>query len=76
MSESNNRSPAGKVMDKAIKLAIAEKSPYPEQAAFIDADTPFTEREMKRVASEGYSVVLVSPDGSTQIVEAKDIVAQ
>jgi hypothetical protein len=27
-------SPAGKVMSEAIELAIAEESPYPEQALF------------------------------------------
>ncbi len=39
MSIDNGRSPAAKVMDEAIDLAIEGRSPYPERAAFIDADT-------------------------------------
>lgn len=66
-------SPAGKVMDEAIELAIAEESPYPEQAFFLDAHTPHAEREMERVARDGYSVVLVSPDGSIQIIAPEEI---
>jgi hypothetical protein len=60
-------------MNEAIELAIEERSPYPEQSAFIDADTPFTEREMKRAAEDGYSVVLVSPDCSTRVVAPEEI---
>jgi hypothetical protein len=37
MSTDNGRSPAAKVMDEAIDLAIEGRSPYPERAAFIDA---------------------------------------
>lgn len=66
-------SPAGKVMDEAIELAIAEESPYPEQAFFLDAHTPHAEREMERAARDGSSVVLVSPDGEIQIIAPEEI---
>lgn len=33
MTADNNCSPAAKVMDAAIDLAIAGRSPYPERAA-------------------------------------------
>lgn len=36
MSIDNGRSPAAKVMDEAIDLAIEGRSPYPDRAAFID----------------------------------------
>lgn len=67
------QSPASLKMDEAIELAIEERSPFPEQSAFIDADTPYTEREMRRAAEKGYSAVVVSPDGSTRIVPPEEI---
>ncbi len=55
-------------MNEAIELAIAEESPYPEAAWFLDADTPYTEREIARAFSGGFAVVLVSEDGSIQVI--------
>lgn len=69
------RSPASKVMDEAIELAIEERSPYPERSLFIDAGTPYTEHYMKRAAEEGCSVVLVSSDCSTQILAPEEILS-
>ena len=69
MSSDSDRSPAAKVMNEAIDLAIEGRSPYPERAAFIDADTPFAGHEIERAADEGLSVVLVSADGSTRILK-------
>jgi hypothetical protein len=37
-----SESPTAKTVDRAIDLAIEGKSPYPEHAAFIDADSPHT----------------------------------
>ena len=68
MSTDSERSPAAKVMDRAIELAIEGKSPYPERAAFIDADTPSAGHEIERAADEGLPVVLVSADGSTRVL--------
>ncbi|HEX6665590.1 MAG TPA: hypothetical protein VF081_03235 [Solirubrobacterales bacterium] len=61
-------SPAGKVMDEAIELAIEERSPYPERAAFLDADMPSLEKEMRRAAYDGMSVVLVSANGDKKVL--------
>jgi len=41
MSTDSGKSPAARVMDEAIRLAIEERSPYPEKAAFVDADEPY-----------------------------------
>jgi hypothetical protein len=51
MTADSNRSPAAKVMDEAIDLAIEGRSPYPERAAFIDADTPSAGHDIERAAS-------------------------
>lgn len=69
MTVDSNRSPAAKVMDEAIDLAIEGRSPYPERAAFIDADAPSAGHDIERAADEGLSVVLVSSNGSTRILK-------
>jgi hypothetical protein len=68
MSLDNGRSPAAKVMEEAIDLAIEGSSPYPDRAAFIDADTASAGHEIKRAADEGLPVVLVAADGSTRVL--------
>lgn len=68
MSVGPKRSPAAKVMDEAIDLAIEGRSPYPEKAAFIDADAPLAGHEIERAADEGLAVVLISADGSTRVL--------
>lgn len=65
----SSRSPVAKVMDEAIGLAIEGRSPYPERAAFIDADEPSAGRDIARAADEGLSVVLVSSDCTTRILK-------
>jgi hypothetical protein len=76
MVTEDRESPASKVMSEAIDLAIAEESPYPEQALFLDADIPCADRnrEMERAARDGYSVVFVSPEGDIQIIAPEAIV--
>jgi hypothetical protein len=69
MSTDSDRSPAAKVMNDAIDLAIEGRSPYPERAAFIDADTSYAGHEIQRAADEGRSVVLVAADGSTRVLK-------
>lgn len=64
----NAQSPAAKVMDEAIELSIEGRSPYPEKAAFIDADAPSAGHAIERAADQGLSVVLVSADGSTRVL--------
>jgi hypothetical protein len=68
MSPKSDNSPAGRVMDEAIELAIEGRSPYPDKSTFLDADTPRLEREIRRAAGEGRAVVLVAADGSAQIL--------
>jgi hypothetical protein len=69
MTADNKRSPAAKVMDEAIDLAIEGRSPYPERAAFVDANAPTAGHDIERAADEGLSVVLVSADGSTRVLK-------
>ena len=68
MTAGSNRSPAAKVMDEAIELAIEGRSPYPERAAFIDSGSPSAGHDIERAADEGLAVVLVSIDGSTRVL--------
>jgi hypothetical protein len=64
-----------KAMDSAIDLAIEGDSPYPEHAAFVDADSPHAGNEITRALDEGYAVVLVSADGRERIITAKTLAA-
>ncbi len=66
-------SPTAKAVDRAIDLAILGDSPYPEQAAFVDADSPHAGQEISRALDEGYAVVLVSADGRERIITAKTL---
>ena len=66
MSKGNDKSPAARVMDEAIELAIEERSPYPDRATFLDADDPAVGAEIRRAADEGRAIVLVAADGSTR----------
>lgn len=75
MTEGYKETPASRVMDEAIELAVAEESPYPESSSFINAGTPHTESQMESAARNGYSVVLVSPDGDIQVIAPEDIVS-
>jgi hypothetical protein len=68
MSTDLSRSPAAKVMDEAIDLAIEDRSPYPEKAAFIDADPPSAGHAIERAVDQGLSVVLVSADGTARVL--------
>jgi hypothetical protein len=71
MSTNTGHSPAMRVMDEAIELALDERSPYPERAAFIDADDPRTGAAITRAIDEDRAVVLVSADGSTRVLRAE-----
>lgn len=69
MARDLSQSPASKAMDEAIELGIEGCSPYPERAAFVDADQPGAVREIERAADDGYAVVLVSADGTTRVLQ-------
>jgi hypothetical protein len=68
MTVDMGNSPAMRVMEEAIELAIEERSPYPEHAAFINADRPKTAEAIKRAFEEHRAPVLVSADGSTRVL--------
>lgn len=68
MSADKADSPAMRVMQEAIELSIEERSPYPERAAFLNADWPKTPESIKRAFDDGKAVVLVSADGSTRVL--------
>jgi hypothetical protein len=61
-------SPAARVMEEAIELAIEERSPYPERAAFINAGLPMTDVAIRRAFDDDKAVVLVSADGTTRVL--------
>jgi hypothetical protein len=68
-------SSTAKTMDHAIDLAVEGNSPYPENAAFVEADSPHAGSEMERALDDGYAVVLVSSDGRERIITAKTLAA-
>ena len=68
-------SPTAKAMDRAIDMAIEGSSPYPERAAFVNADSPQAGHEIARALDDGYAVVLVSADGRERIITAKMLAA-
>jgi hypothetical protein len=70
-----SESPTAKAVDRAIALAIEGKSPYPEHAAFIDAESPHAGHEITRAFDEGYAVVLVSADGRERVITATTLAA-
>jgi hypothetical protein len=70
-----SESPTAKAMDRAIDLAIEGRSPYPEHAAFIDAESPHAGHEISRAFDEGYAVVLVSADGRERVITATTLAA-
>ncbi len=55
-------------MDEAIELDLEGQSPYPERSFFLNSDAPSLADYIKRAFDDGYSVVLVFPDGSTRIL--------
>jgi hypothetical protein len=69
MRKNGEQSPAGKVMDEAIELAIAEEFPYSERATFVNAGTAYIERHVAQSLAMGMAVVLCSPDGSVEVIE-------
>jgi hypothetical protein len=73
MNTDNGDSPAVRVMNEAIELAIEERSPYPEKAAFINASGPHTGDAIRRAIDEDRAVVLVAADGSARILRAEPV---
>jgi hypothetical protein len=69
------RSPAERVAHEAIELAIEGRSPYPENAMFIDADEPGTGEAIKKAVDEGRAVVLAYADGTTRVLRGEAVSA-
>jgi len=65
--------PTAKTIDHAIDLGVEGNSPYPEHAAFIDAESPHAGREITRAFDEAYAVVLVSADERERVITAKTL---
>jgi hypothetical protein len=55
-------------MDEAIDLVLEERSPYPDLAHFIDADSSDVGGQIKEAFAEGAAAVVVSADGSKEIL--------
>jgi hypothetical protein len=70
-----SESPTAKAMEGAIDHAIERSSPYPERAAFVNADSPHAGREIGDAFDDGYTVVLVSSDGRERLITAKTLAA-
>lgn len=56
---------------RSASTTIEGNSPYPEHAAFIDAESPHAGHEITRAFDEGYAVVLVSAGGRERVITAK-----
>lgn len=65
---------AGRAMDRAIDLSLAdEESPYPDRAAFVDAEAEHTGRFIMCALEKGHAIVLASEDGREWILTGKKI---
>ncbi len=73
LTAGDGRTPAARAMDEAIELAIEGRSPYPDTAAFIDAEMPGATEAIKNAVDEGRAVVLAYTDGSTRILRAEPV---
>jgi hypothetical protein len=69
---SNVGSPASRVMDAAIELAIKGRSLYPIRASFVNHDSLCLAREIARAFDQDHAVVLVWPDGSARVLQPGD----
>jgi hypothetical protein len=68
VSTDAKRSPAAKGDGRSARPRHRGRSPYPEKAAFIDADEPQAGHAIERATDQGLAVVLVSSDGSTRVL--------
>jgi hypothetical protein len=71
-STSTVGSPASRVFDAAIELAIKGRSPYPSRASFVNYDSPQLAKEIARAFDDNSAVVLVWPDLSSRVLQPGD----
>jgi hypothetical protein len=69
---SNVGTPASRVMDAAIELAIKGRSPYPSRASFVNHDSPCLAKAIARAFDDGKALVLVWPDLSARVLQPGD----
>jgi hypothetical protein len=69
---SNVGSPADRVMEEAIELAIKGRSAYPSRASFVNHDAPNLAKEIAHAFDEDSAVVLVWPDLSSRVLKPGD----
>lgn len=69
MTGGNGRSSSGVIMDRAIDLVLEGRSPFPEEAVFVDAETPAVDIAIEGYGQDGTAVVVVWPDLTTRILE-------
>jgi hypothetical protein len=62
-------SPASRLMDEAIELAIQERSPFPDRAWFMDYDESLLGESIEEACQADQAVVLVWPDGSSRVLQ-------
>jgi hypothetical protein len=73
MKDDRRRSLAARVRNEAIKLAIEERSPYPERCFFIEAEMASAAGTyIREAADEGMSLVLVAADGSIRVLTPEE----
>jgi hypothetical protein len=71
MSDKTGDSPAARAMSEAIELGIDGRSPYPDDATFVDAGAAWAGEEIAKTTEQGRAVVLVSADGRTRVLRAE-----
>jgi len=62
-------------LEHAVEAEIRGESLYPNHAAFVATDMPASGEIVKRHRSEGRPVVLVFPDGETELLLPGDALA-
>ena len=71
LTPGDGRTPAARAMHEAIELAIEGQSPYPDIAAFVDAEAPGAIEAIGKAADEGRAVVIAYADGITRVLPAE-----
>jgi hypothetical protein len=55
-------------MDEAIDAVLRGEKLYPSRSSFIASDLPSTGRNIAESRHDGYTAVLVFPDGGTHLI--------
>jgi hypothetical protein len=71
-SSTNVGSPADRLFDMAIELAIKDQSPYPNRASFVNHDAPNLAEQLAEAFDNDCAVILVWPDLSSRVLRPGD----